>query len=29
MQGNTQDWVPMKDLRSLPVVIPGDVEYTK
>jgi hypothetical protein len=29
MQGNTQDWTPMKDLRSLPVVIPGDVEYTK
>jgi hypothetical protein len=29
MQGNTQDWVPMKDLRSLPVVIPGDVEYSK
>jgi hypothetical protein len=29
MQGNTQDWVPMKDLRSLPAVIPGDVEYTK
>jgi hypothetical protein len=29
MQGNTQDWVPMKDLRSLPAVIPGDVEYKK
>jgi hypothetical protein len=29
MQGNTQEWTPMKDLRSLPVVIPGDVEYTK
>ena len=29
MEGNTQDWTPMKDLRSLPVVIPGDVEYTK
>jgi hypothetical protein len=29
MQGNTQEWVPMKDLRSLPAVIPGDVEYTK
>jgi hypothetical protein len=28
MQGNTQDWTPMKDLRSLPAVIPGDVEYT-
>jgi len=29
MEGNTQDWTPMKDLRSLPAVIPGDVEYTK
>ena len=29
MQGNTQEWVPMKDLRSLPVVMPGEVEYTK
>ena len=29
MQGNTQEWVPMKDLRSLPAVVPGDVEYTK
>jgi hypothetical protein len=29
MQDNTQSWVPMKDLRSLPVVMPGDVEYTK
>jgi hypothetical protein len=29
MQGNTQSWVPMKDLRSLPTVMPGDVEYTK
>jgi hypothetical protein len=29
MQGNTQSWVPMKDLRSLPVVMAGDVEYTK
>jgi hypothetical protein len=29
MQGNTQSWVPMKDLRSLPMVMPGDVEYTK
>jgi hypothetical protein len=29
MEGSTQDWTPMKDLRSLPVVIPGDVEYTK
>jgi len=29
MQGNTQSWVPMKDLRSLPMVMLGDVEYTK
>jgi hypothetical protein len=29
MQGNTQSWEPMKDLRSLPVVMAGDVEYTK
>jgi hypothetical protein len=29
MQGNTQSWVPMKDLRSLPLVMPGEVEYTK
>jgi hypothetical protein len=29
MQGNTQEWTPMKDLRSLPFVMPGDVEYTK
>ena len=29
MQGNTQSWVPMKDLRSLPVVMEGDVTYTK
>ena len=29
MQGNTQSWVPMKDLRSLPMVMPGDVTYTK
>jgi hypothetical protein len=29
MQGNTQGWEPMKDLRSLPVVMPGEVEYTK
>ena len=29
MQGNTQEWTPFKDLRSLPVVMPGDVEYTK
>jgi hypothetical protein len=29
MQGNTQEWTPFKDLRSLPMVMPGDVEYTK
>jgi hypothetical protein len=29
MQGNTQSWEPMKDLRSLPMVMPGEVEYTK
>jgi hypothetical protein len=29
MQGNTQSWVPMKDLRSLPIVMEGDVEYKK
>ncbi len=29
MQGNTQEWTPMKDLRSLPFVMPGDVEYSK
>jgi hypothetical protein len=29
MQGNTQSWEPMKDLRSLPVVMAGEVEYTK
>jgi hypothetical protein len=28
-QGNTQSWTPFKDPRSLPMVIPGDVEYTK
>jgi hypothetical protein len=28
-QGNKQDWTPFNDLRSLPVVMPGDVEYTK
>jgi len=28
-QGNTQSWVPMKDLRSLPMVMDGDVTYTK
>jgi hypothetical protein len=29
VQGNTQSWEPMKDLRSLPVVLAGEVEYTK
>jgi hypothetical protein len=29
LQGNTQSWVPMKDLRSLPMVMDGDVTYTK
>jgi hypothetical protein len=29
MQGNTQSWTPFKDPRSLPVVMAGDVEYTK
>jgi hypothetical protein len=29
VEGNSQEWTPMKDLRSLPIVIPGDVEYTK
>src|SRR5271169_2417453 len=29
VQGNTQDWTPFDDLRSLPVVMPGDVEYTR
>ena len=29
MQGNAQSWEPMKDLRSLPVVMAGEVEYTK
>jgi hypothetical protein len=29
VQGNTQDWTPFNDLRSLPVVMPGDVEYTR
>jgi hypothetical protein len=28
-QGNTQSWTPFKDLRSLPMVMAGDVEYTK
>jgi hypothetical protein len=29
MQGNTQEWTPFNDLRSLPIVMPGDVDYTK
>jgi hypothetical protein len=29
MQGNTQSWTPFKDPRSLPMVMPGEVEYTK
>src|SRR5215467_1476404 len=29
MQGNTQSWAPFKDPRSLPMVMPGDVEFTK
>jgi len=29
MQGNTQEWAPFKDPRSLPLVMLGDVEYTK
>jgi hypothetical protein len=28
-QGNTQSWMPFKDPRSLPMVMPGDVEFTK
>jgi hypothetical protein len=28
-QGNTQSWTPFKDPRSLPMVMPGDVEYVK
>jgi hypothetical protein len=28
-QGNTQSWTPFKDPRSLPLVMPGDVEYIK
>jgi len=28
-QGNTQSWTPFKDPRSLPMVMPGDVEYAK
>ena len=29
IQGNTQSWTPFKDPRSLPMVMPGDVLYTK
>jgi hypothetical protein len=29
IEGNTQEWAPFKDPRSSPLVIPGDVEYTK
>ncbi len=29
MQGNAQSWTPFKDLRSLPMVMAGDVEYTR
>jgi len=29
MLGNTQEWRPFKDPRSLPIVMPGDVEYAK
>jgi hypothetical protein len=28
-QGNTQIWTPFKDPRSLPMVMPGDVEYIR
>jgi hypothetical protein len=28
-RGNTQSWTPFKDPRSLPMVMPGDVEYIK
>jgi hypothetical protein len=28
-QGDTQSWTPFKDPRSLPMVMPGDVEFTK
>ncbi len=28
-QGNTQSWMPFRDPRSLPMVMPGDVEYIK
>ena len=29
MEGNAQSWTPFKDPRSLPLVMPGDVEYRK
>jgi hypothetical protein len=29
MQGNTQSWTPFKDPRSLPLVMAGEVEFTK
>lgn len=29
IQGNAQSWTPFKDPRSLPMVISGEVEYTK
>jgi hypothetical protein len=28
-KGNTQSWTPFKDPRSLPMVMPGEVEYVK
>jgi hypothetical protein len=28
-RGNAQSWTPFKDPRSLPMVMPGDVEYVK
>jgi len=29
MHGNTQSWTPFRDPRSLPLVMAGEVEYTK
>jgi hypothetical protein len=29
VQGNAQSWTPFKDPRSLPLVMTGEVEYTK
>src|SRR5258708_16838985 len=29
IQGNTQSWTPFRDPRSLPIGMPGDVEFTK